>query len=217
MKNKKTKLLYSVLSLLLCLSMLLGSTFAWFTDSVQSGINVIAAGNLDVALYHSNAAVQNEPVGEATKLFMDLNGKDILWEPGVVSYENLRIANEGDLALTYQLAIATANENYIVDGNNQYGLSQILKVGFVEGGITATDRAGVVASVPAANWTTLASFVKDGSLLPAGAGESEKTWGIVIYWEPSDIDNLMKMPRQSSSPASRAAPPARQSPLMTRA
>ena len=86
MKNKKTKLLYSVLSLLLCLSMLLGSTFAWFTDSVHSGINVIAAGNLDVALYHSNAAVQGEKVDEATKLFMDLNGKDILWEPGVVSY-----------------------------------------------------------------------------------------------------------------------------------
>ena len=189
MKNNKTKLLYSVLSLLLCLSMLLGSTFAWFTDSVQSGINVIAAGNLDVALYHSNAAVQDEPVGEATELFMDLQGQPILWEPGVVSYENLRIANEGDLALTYQLAIATANENYIVDGNNQYGLSQILKVGFVEGGITATDRAGVVASVPAANWTTLASFVKDGSLLPAGAGESEKTWGVVVYWEPGDNDN----------------------------
>ena len=146
MKNNKTKLLYSVLSLLLCLSMLLGSTFAWFTDSVQSGINVIAAGNLDVALYHSNAAVQNEPVGEATELFMDLNGKDILWEPGVVSYENLRIANEGDLALAYQMAINTANENFVLDpSGNRYGLSQVLKVGLVEGGITATDRAGVVA------------------------------------------------------------------------
>ena len=194
MKNKKTKLLYSVLSLLLCLSMLLGSTFAWFTDSVHSGINVIAAGNLDVALYHSNAAVQDEKVDETTELFMDLNGKDILWEPGVVSYENLRIANEGDLALAYQMAINTANENFVLDpSGNRYGLSQVLKVGLVEGGITATDRAGVVASVEAGSWLTLSSFRVNGSLLPAGAGESEKTWGIVIYWEPSDIDNLWNL------------------------
>ena len=48
MKNKKMALLHSVIALLLCVSMLVGSTFAWFTDSVKTGINTIAAGVLDV-------------------------------------------------------------------------------------------------------------------------------------------------------------------------
>ena len=43
-------LLMSGLSVLLCVSMLMGSTFAWFTDTVESGINTIVAGNLDVEL-----------------------------------------------------------------------------------------------------------------------------------------------------------------------
>ena len=193
MKHKKSALFKSLISLLLCFSMLMGTTFAWFTDSVMTGINTIAAGNLDVELFHSNAAVSNEQVDSNTKLFMDLQGNPILWEPGVVSYENLRITNEGDLALAYQLAINTANENFVVDGSNLYGLSQVLKVGVVEGGITATDRAGVVASVEDANWTTLANFLRSGSLLPEGKGESEKTWGVVIYWEPGENDNLWNL------------------------
>ena len=191
MKTKRTTLFHSIIALLLCVSMLVGTTFAWFTDSVSTGINTIAAGNLDVELYHSNAAVTNERVDSGTKLFMDLQGDPILWEPGVVSYENLRITNEGDLALAYQLAITTDKENYIVDPETgaQYGLSQILKVGFVENGITATDRAGVVASVKETDWTTLANFLRNGSLLPEGNGESEKTWGVVVYWEPGENDN----------------------------
>ena len=51
MKNTKKSLLMSAISLLLCISMLISSTFAWFTDEVESGTNVIAAGNLDVELY----------------------------------------------------------------------------------------------------------------------------------------------------------------------
>ena len=50
MKKKRTALLTSILALLLCVSMLVGTTFAWFTDSVSSGSNVIAAGVLDVEL-----------------------------------------------------------------------------------------------------------------------------------------------------------------------
>lgn len=193
MKNKRTTLFHSIIALLLCVSMLVGTTFAWFTDSVKTGINTIAAGNLDVELYHSNAAASNERVDSNTKLFMDLQGDPILWEPGVVSYENLRITNEGNLAMAYQLAINIANENFVVDGSNLYGLSQILKVGVVEGGITATDRAGVLASVKDADWTTFANFLRSGSLLPEGAGTSEETWGIVIYWEPGDNDNFWNL------------------------
>ena len=50
MKSTKKALLTSVLSLLLCCSMLIGTTFAWFTDSVESGNNIIKSGTLDVEM-----------------------------------------------------------------------------------------------------------------------------------------------------------------------
>ena len=43
-KSTKRALLASVMAMLLCFSMLLGTTFAWFTDSAASGSNVITAG-----------------------------------------------------------------------------------------------------------------------------------------------------------------------------
>ena len=39
----------------LCLAMLIGATFAWFTDTASTGVNKIQAGNLDVALEMQNA------------------------------------------------------------------------------------------------------------------------------------------------------------------
>ena len=85
MSKKKLALFQSVIALLLCLSMLVSTTFAWFTDSVKTGINTIASGVLDVELHHSNAAVTDQQVDTTTALFMDLQGNPILWEPGVVS------------------------------------------------------------------------------------------------------------------------------------
>ena len=78
-KNRSTKraLLMSVLSLLLCVSMLIGTTFAWFTDSVTSGRNTIQSGNLDVVLEYWDGNSYEE-VTSTIKLFNDA----ALWEPG---------------------------------------------------------------------------------------------------------------------------------------
>ena len=49
-KSKATKrtLLLSVLAMLLCMVMLVGTTFAWFTDTASTGVNKIVSGNLKV-------------------------------------------------------------------------------------------------------------------------------------------------------------------------
>ena len=78
----------SVLSLVICCLMLIGTTFAWFTDSASTGINNIIAGNLDMELLHSNGVVKDEYVTENTKLFVNSKGEEMLWEPGAVCYEN---------------------------------------------------------------------------------------------------------------------------------
>ena len=193
MKKTRFALFQSVISLMLCVSMLVGTTFAWFTDTVNTGINTIAAGVLDVELYHTNATAADEPVTQNTELFKDLNGKPILWEPGAVSYENLRITNAGDLALVYRMTMVTANENFVKDPDGSLnGLSKALKVGIVPGGVTATDRQGVIASVEG-GWISMSEFLRSGTLLPEGKGVSEETWGVVIYWEPGEYDNLWNL------------------------
>ena len=52
-KSTKRALLTSVLALLMCVTMLVGATFAWFTDTASTGVNKIQAGNLDVKLMYS--------------------------------------------------------------------------------------------------------------------------------------------------------------------
>ena len=191
MKKSTTKraLLMSVLSMFLCFTMLIGTTFAWFTDEVESGVNTIVAGNLDVELYNGldDTAAQVE---DTTVLFDGIK----LWEPGAVVYENLTVANKGTLALKYALSVQIAK----VQGS--VNLADVLKVAVVEG-ITTTDRAEVL-NMASGKWQDFESFVETGKLYPdgyvdpngaTGPFDQTKTYGIVIWWEPSDKDNDYNM------------------------
>ena len=77
-KHTKRALLASILSAALCAAMLVGSTFAWFTDSVTSGKNKIVAGSLDVELEYTTDFNTWNTVEDATNLFQE----NALWEPG---------------------------------------------------------------------------------------------------------------------------------------
>ncbi len=192
MKRKNTTrnaLLTSIISMLLCVSMLVGATFAWFTDEVKSGTNVIAAGNLDVELYYSKTDdfSDKNKVDGVTKLFTDKNGNEIKhWEPGVVAYTNLQVANVGNLALKYQLSVNFSNMNYVDRDGKLYSLANALKVAVVDGGFTG-DRAEAQALT---NLVPLNSFVLSGEL---EGDETSNTYGIVIYWEPTLNDNLFNL------------------------
>ncbi len=101
MKSTKHIFLRSLLALLLCFSMLLGSTYAWFTDSVSSVNNIIKAGSLDIAMYWNEdltGAWKN--VEEENKIF-DYDK----WEPGYTEVRYVKIVNEGDLAFKYAMSI----------------------------------------------------------------------------------------------------------------
>ena len=183
MKSTKKTLIMSVLSLVLCCSMLIGTTFAWFTDSVESGINKIQAGNLDIELYYGKEEkpATNKVTDTTDDLFTDEAGKAVLWEPGVVAYTNLNVVNAGSLALKYQFAINFTNENYIIQNNAK--LSQVLKVAFVEGGVTGTREE--ILNEAKTSGVLLTDLVKSGNL---EAGKNQ-VYGVVISWEPSDLDN----------------------------
>ncbi len=126
-KGTKRALLSSVVALFLCFSMLLGTTFAWFTDTVTSANNIIQSGTLDVVLeYKNNWSDEWAPVDENTKIFKE----GVLYEPGYTEVVYLRVSNAGSLALKYQLSFNITQDK---GSKNVYGedfkLSEYLKVG----------------------------------------------------------------------------------------
>ena len=114
--STKKALITSALCLLLCVSMLVGATFAWFTDSVSSAKNTIVAGNLDVELEWSTDGNTWAPVAGAADIF----DPEALWEPGRVEVVYLKVSNLGTLALKYQLGVNVYNE---IAGTNVAGES----------------------------------------------------------------------------------------------
>ena len=106
-KSTKRALLGSVMAMVLCLAMLVGATFAWFTDTASTGVNKIQAGKLDVALEMKDASgnwVSAE--GKTLDFVKAAAGEQVLWEPGC-TYElpQLRVVNKGNLALKYKIQI----------------------------------------------------------------------------------------------------------------
>ena len=139
-KSTKRALLGSVMAMVLCMAMLVGATFAWFTDTASTGVNKIQAGNLDVVLEMQNADGKWVSAEGKTLDFVkaaDAKGEAILWEPGC-TYElpALRIRNNGNLALKYKVAITgingSAKLNTVIDwtiGDVAMGAEQHLAAG----------------------------------------------------------------------------------------
>ena len=122
-KSTKRALLGSVMAMVLCLAMLVGATFAWFTDTASTNVNKIQAGNLDVVLEMQNADGKWVSAEGKTLDFVkaaDAKGEAILWEPGC-TYElpQLRVVNKGNLALKYKIQITgiqgDAKLNEVID------------------------------------------------------------------------------------------------------
>jgi len=107
-KTKKA-LRGSLFALFLCIILLIGTTFAWFTDTASTGVNKIQAGNLDVDLQMKDANGKWVSAEGKTIDFVKASGHEneaILWEPGC-TYElpALRVVNKGNLALKYKIKI----------------------------------------------------------------------------------------------------------------
>lgn len=123
-KTTKKALFTSAVSLLLCLAMLIGTTFAWFTDSVTSGSNIITSGNLDIDVQYSLDGENWKDLAGATDLF-----SKGLWEPGHTEVVALKVTNKGSLALKYNAAMSIFSETPGVNkAGEEFKLSEYLKV-----------------------------------------------------------------------------------------
>ncbi|HHU77672.1 MAG TPA: hypothetical protein GXZ29_02155 [Clostridiales bacterium] len=187
MKNSSTKraLLLSITSMIICISMLLGTTFAWFTDTASTGVNHIQAGNLDVELEYLDLATGE---WQAVKSDEPLFENDALWEPGFTQVVYLRIRNAGSLALKYKFAMTVIGETpgTNVDGN-EFRLSDYLRYGVAENAVTDKDSAfasredAVNAVAPG---EALGNYLQEKSLL-----EGETDYLALVVYMPETVGN----------------------------
>ncbi len=193
-KNTKKSLYASALALLLCFVMLIGTTFAWFTDSASTGVNKIQAGNLDIKFSYMNANHDEytEVTTETEDLFVAKDGGDILWEPGAASVCYFKVENLGSLALKYIMSVGSQD----VVTYNGLGLSSALKTAYVElteGETLTNDEA--IAAATAVNAELILNYTSDEVSL---AGKTETTtdteyFAMVVYM-PTDVGNDYNLP-----------------------
>ena len=178
MKRFKTKhaLLMSLTSLMLCVSMLVGATFAWFTDSVTSGVNRIISGNLDITFEYAQAPDGNyTDVTTVGDIFVaPTDATKGLWEPGHTEVAYLKVTNSGTLDLRYKLAVAPYSETSGTNVNDEaFKLSDVLKFVATTPSSdvpTAYTRATAQAAANASAATKLTEYTAETTLLEAGTG-----------------------------------------------
>lgn len=140
--STKRALLASVLSLLLCVSMLIGTTFAWFTDSVTSNGNKIQSGTLNIDM-----SVKENGTYKSVKTNSDAIFDYTLWEPGYTVWKNIKVSTTGNLALKYEMNIVLNGERSILADviDVYYAASEIDKP--ADRSLTGLTRLGTISEV----------------------------------------------------------------------
>lgn len=179
---KLTVLTANVIAILVLCALLLGSTFAWFNDSVTSANNVISSGNLNIEFEYWN--------GEE---WIDVNDKtDVLtndlWEPGVTEVAYLKVKNAGSLALKYQLGINIVSETVGVNvAGEEFKLSDYIMFGVVEDVNGESDafatREDAIAAVANAQKIS-AGYAKEGYMV-----SGEEIYLAMTVYMPTTVGN----------------------------
>lgn len=161
----KHQLMSSMLAMLLCCAMLIGATFAWFTDSASTAVNRIQAGSLDLVLESSTDGVTWTEITEGSAPLSFIKaaagaGQEILWEPGCTyNLPQLRIRNAGNLAFKFRMDFSA------VSGDTK--LAEVLEVimNGLDTGITlrdaliSTDPDGIIWGVLLPGESTAATTI----------------------------------------------------------
>ena len=179
-KATKRALLTSITALVLCVVMLAGTTFAWFTDTASTNVNKIQAGNLDVQLMMEDRTSATGWTNAEGQTLSFLQKKDddtvaqsanILWEPGA-TYElpKLKVVNNGNLALKYEIAITGAVD---ADGRNDLDsmkLLNVLKFKSVVGSTTEENVYGQTIATGTLNTNGEEQIIKLSAKMDENAG-----------------------------------------------
>ncbi|MBQ7821268.1 MAG: hypothetical protein IJ391_03195 [Clostridia bacterium] len=194
MTNTKRALFLSVVSMFLCIVMLASTTFAWFTDSVESTGNIIKTGELKVTMEYStdNADWKDASTGAIFNYQ--------LWEPGYTDVKYVKVTNAGNLALKYKLDILplSTSELKLADVIDVYYAIVDTSTGTVTRDNMATKltKAGTLASLIAD-----ADGVAHGVILPKEGSTTVSTDAIPFpaYAQEEDVTICLALKMQESA------------------
>lgn len=159
-KSTKSTLVMSALALVMCISLLVGSTFAWFTDEVSSTGNKIEAGtlNIDMLVMDADGDYASIKASKAPVFNYDK------WEPGYTKAVNVKVVNNGTLALQYSLQIITAQAM----DEDAFRLSDVIDVYYASEEVVADTRDAFNAAVASEDLKlvgTLTDVILGGSMI----------------------------------------------------
>lgn len=187
MKTTKKSALMSVMALFLCLTMLLGTTWAWFTDSVTSSGNKIQAGNLKLDL-----EMLNKETGayESIKTSKDPIFNYNLWEPGYTDVKFLKVENEGSLSLKWKaMFVSDAEVSKLAEVIDVWVKPSVTELAY------SADRESISAENGWRNVGTLDNFINTlsettyGNLLPYSCAYL----GIALHMQESAGNDYQKI------------------------
>ena len=195
-KATKRALLTSITALVMCVVMLAGTTFAWFTDTASTGVNKIQSGNLDVELEYKNSDTTGfTKADKNTKVFKE----GALWEPGHVEYVVLKVSNAGSLALKYKLGINIASETGSTNVyDNTFNLSDYIRFAVLDGDQAgnSVDRDDLVAAAATGSKLIKEGYSKEDNMA-AGANKVVT----LVVWMPTAVGNEANHKTEVTAPS----------------
>lgn len=137
--NKRSVLIFASIMLAIMILALVGTTLAYFTDSLSTGVNKIVSGTLDVGMNYWDED-EGEYLDATNATLFD---PDAIWEPGYMDIAYIEIENRGSLSFNYLFVVYPAEEllGYHTDGETFY-ISDYLVYAIVEYDVEAS---GVIA------------------------------------------------------------------------
>lgn len=201
-------LMLSISSMLVCAMMLVGMTYAWFTDSAVTAVNAIHTGTVNADLMYKASDGSYRRLAQKTSLFADTTNSP--WAPGHIEIKYLKIVNNGTLPIRYSLgvnaAISKDSKNAQNAQNEDYLLSE-LKYAFVKldsanATIKNSDVTGATSStsqpinlVSLANAYGNSPIAELGTLTASGTdGSKDAYYAFIIYYPGTATNNTTNIP-----------------------
>ena len=169
---KLVSLPLNVIAIIITFSMLIGGTFAWFTDSETSTGNIIKSGNLDVEMSWADGT-ENPETAEWTDASTGAIFNYDRWEPGYVEARHIKIENVGTLAFKYKV-------KFIANGEVSK-LADVIDVYYCDPATQVVDR------------TALVDEIKIGTLADVIENMGESASGNLVAGANHNITLALKM------------------------
>ncbi len=191
----------SIFTILLCVVVFIGNSFAWFTDSVSSGVNKIESGTLKLGVYRQNVnnTSSSQSITDVTNLFSlgtGENGDPITWVPGKTASETFTVKNNGDITFNYDFYLYVVVDTQISASTTlaqtlQYSVSKNNTTGGEDDENSQSNSQSLLSSVSATsesknNDTEYYTKLTSGSLLANGT----ETFTVTITWPNNQGNDL---------------------------